>query len=419
MTRALSGVTIGIGVGADAVRVVRVRDGRVVSSRERELTAPGDLEGALDELLSEIPRTLRRARIAVAVGPAHSQFRLVRGLPMLKEKSLLSALVQQDPSRFFLRSGTPLVTTGVEVVDDGAWVGAIDQPTVEMVIRSCRRKRWRRVDVVPTAAVLHHAFDEECIDWQDGEVTISVRREQGRLQSCRRTIERRGEERSTGNRRIASTTPCFDGDIVRYADAIAVTQLDRRSALTVASTTRCDTRAPLPRWRIPLAAVCLFAAGILAIAAPGIAAARVENRIDAELARLGPSSRKAARVEREIANRTTLLRELTQFDASTRSLTLSLAALTRAIRPPSMLLSFRADTVGGTLIALTPSAAALVEMLGNDPEVIAPRIVGPVTPQALPPGPTPSPPGATATAAAAPPRTERVTIHFLWRGNHQ
>ena len=179
--------------------------------------------------------------------------------------------------------------------------------------------------------------------------------------------------------------------------------------------------APLPGWRIPLAATCVIAAGMLAMAAPGIAAARAERQLHADLIALARSSKPAMHLERELEARTALLREFTRFDGSSRSMTLSLAAVTRAIRPPSMLLSFHADSTGGTLVVLTPGAAGLVAMLGNDPEVMSPRILGPVAPQSLPPGPMPNLPTGVVGAAApvTPPRTERVTIRFLWRRANQ
>lgn len=409
---------VGIGVSVDAVRAVCVRSGRVVWARELECPDADNLEATLDALLLAVPRGFRRTRVGVAIGPARSQLRLVRGLPELEDRALVSALVQQDPARFFLRNGTPIVTTSVHVVDNGSWVGAIDQPVVDAVRRACRRKRGRHIIIVPTAAVLHLALDEERVDWRDGEVSVSVQRAGARLQSCRRSVGAIVTGTPIRERRIAAAAPRFDGDTFRFADAIAAAQLERRSTLAVPSHRRDGRVDSLPRWRIPLASLSFFAATMLALAAPGIEAARALRHLRAERAKLEKPSTAAMRLERELGRHAALLREFTEFDRSSRSMTLSLAALTRAIRPPSMLLGLRADSTGGTLVALTPSAAALVTMLGNDTELSAPRIVGPVTPQAAPVGPTPSSQVApTATSpSAVPPRTERVTIHFVWRG---
>ena len=81
-----------------------------------------------------------------------------------------------------------------------------------------------------------------------------------------------------------------------------------------------------------------------------------------------------------------------------------------------MLLSLRLEPSGGTLTALAPTAAALLTMLGEVPEIESPVIVGSVTPESPPSAPAmtlvPRTPAAPTDAARS---LERVTVRFQWR----
>ena len=82
-----------------------------------------------------------------------------------------------------------------------------------------------------------------------------------------------------------------------------------------------------------------------------------------------------------------------------------------------MLLSLRLESSGGTLTALAPTAADLLAMLGEVPEISSPVIVGSVTPQSQP-NAAPAMPMMSPGAAASPSAErslERVTVRFQWR----
>jgi hypothetical protein len=125
-------------------------------------------------------------------------------------------------------------------------------------------------------------------------------------------------------------------------------------------------------------------------------------------ASLAHSHGAAIRAEQEIARELGLLRELSDFGESAISPTLTLAALTSAVEAPTTFVSLRIDSLGGTLVALTPRAATLLEMLADVPQLTSPSIVGAVTSEARTPAPVPSP-------STAMPAIERVTVHFAWR----
>ena len=81
-----------------------------------------------------------------------------------------------------------------------------------------------------------------------------------------------------------------------------------------------------------------------------------------------------------------------------------------------MLLSLRLEASGGTLTALAPTAAALLTMLGDVPEIASPVIVGSVTPESPPSVPAMAPMPTSPTGPSDAARSlERVTVRFQWR----
>jgi hypothetical protein len=77
--------------------------------------------------------------------------------------------------------------------------------------------------------------------------------------------------------------------------------------------------------------------------------------------------------------------------------TLLVNDLARALPTGGALVTLRVDSVGGTLVALAPRAAILIERLEHVPGVTTPTFVGPVTRE---------------VAGAS--EVERVAIHFDW-----
>jgi hypothetical protein len=421
MRGAFPELIVGLGISTMSLRAVCVHAGRVTWAREIALDDELSIEEALDELLGSVPRQpLTRVRVVAAVGPARSQLRHLRGLPPVESVTLLSALVRQDPTRFFLQNGVPVMTTDAEMLDDGtAWAGAIEKPVVDVIVNACRRQRWRAPLITPTAAVLPGVIDDERIEWLDGDVALMLTHENAELRDCRREA-RVTHDRADGMplARLLPATPPFAGDAVRFADAIGAAMLGARSPLVHRSSSP-GTSVVVPAWRFMLAAMCAIVAVTFAVAAPGVAAAREATRTRAELASIGTASAAAMSVERQLAGSVLLLAELSRFDRSSRSMTMTLASITRAVRPPTMLLSIHADSAGGTLVALTPRAMTLLDMLAHAPELSAPTIVGPVLPA---PAVAQGPPSAVAPMAGTPnanastsnERMEQVTVRFTW-----
>jgi hypothetical protein len=403
---------IGVGVATDAVRAVRLRQGHLTWSGEVAVTAERSLAEALDELLCAVPRTGWPApQVVAAVGPAYTQLRRINGLPDVRSDTVLATLVQENVKRFFLQNGVPVSTTRVERCGDGStWAGAIEQPIVQLLTATCRAHGLHLAAVTPTAAVLGGVLHEEALSWCDGDVKLLLAYRDGRLESCRRVPVAGDEPAEVDGSAPLSGFAELPGHNRRFADACGAARAGAHATLAV---------VPDEEWQHHTAGLVRRSAAVLAcalatcfaLAAPGIGAMRQERQARASVARLSRSHGTTLRAEQELARGLGLLRELSAFQASAISPTLTLAAITGAVEAPTTFISLRTDSLGGTIVALTPRAATLLEMLADVPQIASPGIVGAVTPETG----TPMPASSIPSPSAPTPALERVTVHFVWR----
>jgi hypothetical protein len=400
---------IGVGVAAAAVRAVRVRRGRCDWSGEVEVTAERPLDKALDELLRAVPRGGWPApRVVAAVGPAHTQLRRINGLPSVQSDTVLATLVQENVRRFFLQNGVPVSTTRVERRGDGSnWAGAIEQPIVHLLAATCRAHGLRLAAVTPTAAVLGNVLHDETLSWRDGDVELLLAYRDGRLVSCRRVPVAGKDPVESETTALAPGLAGLPDNQRRFADACGAARAGVHAALAVMPDQEWQHHAAARTRRGAAVLGCVLAT-CFALAAPGIGAVRQERDARLRSARLAQSHGAALRAEQELSRGLGVLRELSAFQSSAVSSTLTLAALTSAVEAPTTFVSLRTDSLGGTLVALTPRAATLLEMLEDVPQIASPSIVGAVTSEARAPVSVPSPSTGT-------PSMERVTVHFAWR----
>jgi hypothetical protein len=143
---------------------------------------------------------------------------------------------------------------------------------------------------------------------------------------------------------------------------------------------------------------CSIAVG-LALLGPTFAARRAAAQATVALSTLAPRRHAAEAAEADLARVSAALHEVAAFDRDRHVATLLVSDLARALPVGSALVTLRADSAGGTLVALTPRAAILIERLEHVPGLASPTIVGPVTRE---------------VAAAA--EVERVAIRFSWAG---
>jgi hypothetical protein len=369
---------VGLGIAIDAVRAVGVEGvtPRWMLEVERGESEPlGDVLAVLFQR-APLPRW-PRPRIVVAIGPAAAQVKRIAGLPPISDPAALAALVRECAGRFFLQNGTPLVATGVRLVEPGvAWAAAFEAPIIAAVEQACRAARVRVQAVVPSVVALHHAVEDERIVWHDGPVCAEISWANGALATARRlpADDRAVSSSITPVPRLAT----LGERSIRFADAYGAACIDREEALVLRGSAAAPVRAP-SRTRLAVAATALGFTCAAALIGPDLAKVVALRRVTARLAALDASAREVREAERELMRMTTALGEVAAFSASRRSATLFLRDLSRALPAGSALVALQLDTAGGTLVAIAPRAVAVVHALEQVPAIASPEIVGPVT----------------------------------------
>jgi hypothetical protein len=165
----------------------------------------------------------------------------------------------------------------------------------------------------------------------------------------------------------------------RFADAYGAAVLPATEALAVRRGEGGRRREDVPPWRLGVACAAAFVALAFAAVAPAWRAMQAGEAVTARLALVHRHRRAAAAEERELARVTAALREVAAFDSLRRSPILALADLTRALPEGTALVAVRADTAGGSIVALAPRAASVLAPLERVPGIGATEIVGPVT----------------------------------------
>lgn len=330
---------IGLAVAADRIRVVAVRGGIVLWTSEADVTDGGSLVEAIAEIFAAAPLPRwPRPVVNVALGPAVAQTKHLRGLPPLADPHALVGLVQEGAGRFFLRNGSPLVTTGIRVVEPGeVWAAAFDQSTVHAVETACHTARLRLRALVPAAVVLGSALKGERILWHDGAVCTEIILADRQVTAVRRFPSALCPAASGPFEPVEPLARLGD-EAGRFADAYGAATLPAKEPLVLRPGRGAPGTSDVPGWRRTTAAV----ACVLAVMSAALA-------------------------------------EVAVFDAVHPSATLLLADLTRALPEGSAILTLRIDTAGGTLVALAPRAAAVLSPLGHIPGIVAPEIIGPMT----------------------------------------
>ncbi|MFN2397812.1 MAG: hypothetical protein ABR543_04100 [Gemmatimonadaceae bacterium] len=377
---------IGIAIDMGSVRAVGVSGGRVLWAREYERG---------EESLAV---TLRRAtwpngpshsgvlkpRVIVAVGPARSQTKILCGLPAVSDSRVLTRIVRENDSKFFLRNGSALSTTGVRVIEPGsAWAAAVDAPLAREIAEACRTAGVRLQAIVTSAAALKYALPGGRAVLRDGDVRSEVVMSCGELASVRRLPSGTGSTRECDAHLVVALAKLGNG-AGRFADAYGAAMFSASDplALRTASVGAVGARSA-PRWRVLAAALAFVLAPAAAMLAPGLAAGRTEARAANRLASLAGKQRAAAALARELERITVQLEELASFNASRTSAVILLSGITAALPLDAAVVAFRVDSAQGTIVVVAPRGAAVLGVLERVPGIATPEIVGPVTREAL------------------------------------
>lgn len=373
-------LSLGVGIGADRIRVLAVRGGAVAWAGEAELGDARELGATLGELLASAPvPRWPRPSVGVAIGPSLAQLRLVTGLPQVTDERALTQVVRQSGGKYFLRNGKPLVTTKVRVVAPGeVWCAAFEQWVVDAVHSACREARLAVRGIAPAVAVLGRALDEEQFVWRDGDVRVEVQRAgDGSLATVRRS--RLSTDLSLASEDAPTTIPPLariGASAASFADAYGAALLRRNEPLALAP--RADAAGPA-RWRLPLAAAAVCVALAAWAVLPVRAANRAERAALARLARVQAGRAAATQADEGERRVTAALAEVASFDSARYTQTRLLADINRALPVGSAMVSFAVDSAGGRMVALTPRASAMLAPLERVPGVDGVEIVGTVT----------------------------------------
>lgn len=397
---------LGLGVGAQAVRALLVKGDRVLWSGQAALRTDVPLAEAIVELVRQAPLPRwPRVRAAVALGPSRAQVKQLARLPPVGEPEVLAAIVREGAGRFFLRNGVPLVTTGVQPLDDGeGWAAALDEPAVEAVREGCRRAGLRLWGVLPAALAITGGLQNDRIRWADGGLCAEVVTDGGRLISVRRyPLKQEAAEvpghapSSTDRLETAPESPAWlddePPDVVealetiedgwRFADAYGAATLERRGPLVLSGASAGGLGSGRVPGRLRLAAALWILAGLAGLASP-LASELAARRAESGLAIAADARwRTILAAENEFERITSALQELEALAGSRRPALLLLAELTRALPEETALVKLELAGETGSLVALTPRAAHVLSALQDAPGVVSPQIAAPIAPETV------------------------------------
>lgn len=432
-------VRIGIAIGERTVRAVGVRGTYVLWGFECELENEESVASAIEKLLAlaPLPRW-PRAIVMAAIGPSRSQVRQLCDLPPIDDRRALAALVQEGASRFFLKNGSPLLTSALvpslaaapgEAMRLAApWASAFDRDVIDGIAAACTGAHLRLAAALPSVVLLGRVLERETVSWRDGDTIAECRYEGGRLIQVRRS--RAGSEHDTDppRRSLAGVDPRRAATIVgeeptdqkpadqeatdrqptdreltdqkptdevarvlsplgeaawRFADAYGAATSPETAPFAYRPKSGGSLDQPLPRWRRALAASVLACALVTAAGAPIARDAYVSHTASARLQALGPQRIEAARLEHELVQVSAALHMVAGFAAGRPSALAILRELADSLPDASALVTLRIDSASGTAVVLAAQVSDAVAAMDRLESITGVEIAGPVTREAI------------------------------------
>ena len=355
-----------ISVTSDVVRgAIRGRTG-IVWQREVERSAHRDLADVIAELLRAAPSPRIGTRRALAVvGPSAVQLKQLVGLPSLQDPTLLTRIVRESVSRFFLVHAALPVTTSVHRDSRGRlWCAAFDGATLEALTCACDAARVRLLAVAPVVSLLPRILGDGVHVWSDGAIHVELEASSGALTELKRCGD--GVSIATGEGTVESV------------DLQAAEQLSPHAPLAWRPK-EDERRARRRRWRGATVTALALAAGVAAFIAPTARVIRSGTTARSEVDSL-------IAVRNRVAQNTAALSRVTQdvdliqsFAAERRPVTFLLRDLTIALPESTAIVSIRIDSAGGSISAVAPHAADIIPALTGVDGIVLPRLVGAIT----------------------------------------
>jgi hypothetical protein len=365
---------IGVSISHDALRMVVVRGSAVIWRGEAPVHDPDVLAAELAALIATAPRSRWHHREVVgAIGPCAAQLKRVAGVPSAAGDRALSDAVRVNATRFFLGNGAPLVTSSVWRRDGEFWCAALQAPVVAALAEACRIRGVRFRGCVPSAVALGAGLTDGRVIWSDGDAVEEVLLQGGECAGVRRV---HSDERVTTAVRPALGP--LGTDAARFADAYGAAIAGVRSPLLVdpRAAPRAEHRRKLVRASL---AVCLLIASAGVTVGPGIRAIFRERSAIKRLNELGARSAAPLAAMRDLATATQVVRRVDAFASSRRSMVVVLGSLSQLLPDSTAIISLRVDSIGGTLVALTPVGNTILPDIARASGVVSAEITGAVT----------------------------------------
>jgi hypothetical protein len=365
---------IGLSIGRDTLRALVVRRSAVLWRGEAAVRDPNSLAGEIAALLGKVPRSRWHQREVIAViGPAAAQVKRITGLPENAADRELTEAVRLNAARFFLRNGSPLMTSSVTQRGNERWCAAFHASVVAALTDACERERVRLRGCVPSATTLGCGLADGRVVWIDGETVEEVTLRRGECARVRRLAA--GERAAPA---LRAPLRALGADAARFADAYGAAVLGSRSQFLVdpGAALRGNRRRMVVR--AALATLLLFTSAA-AISAPAIHATLRERAAVARLNALGPQSSSTLSAMRELSGATQSVRRIEEFASSRRSMTMLLGSLSQVLPESTAIVSLRVDSVGGTLVGLTQVGNTILPEVSRVAGVVSAELTGAVT----------------------------------------
>ena len=133
---------IGLSIDRDIVRIVTMRGSKVTWTGESVVSEPQLLATEVGALIAVVPRNKwHRRELIGAIGTYAAQVKRIAGVPANADERTLTDAVRLNSQRFFLRNGSPLLTSNVMRRDDELWCAAVEEPVVAAIAEACRVAR--------------------------------------------------------------------------------------------------------------------------------------------------------------------------------------------------------------------------------------------------------------------------------------
>jgi hypothetical protein len=376
------GASIGIGIGADTVRTLAWDGNRVTAVAEERFSSVADLAVAVSNAIDAVRDPLLSTRVAagISLGPAWVQVRALP--PCIGRRNLreLATHLRDNATRYFLAAGRPPVLSRPAVQADCIWAAAYDADVIDVLTGVCLIRRFRLLAIVPTIVALRLATTQSHLCWIDASLEVDVTFEpNGELQSIARRVQPSVDFLPDAT--AVGSLAALGENAWRFADAFVAAKAAFAPPTLSLTSDSLSGSASQGRARVAAAGVALSAAVLMAAITPGLAARRMSSSTERELASLGASHTRAMQQYRALDTVSRLISTVATIADARRSMTLAMAALTRAIPDSLFITDLRLDDRGGSLVAIGPHAAAVVAELAAAPGLDAPALVGPVTPQ--------------------------------------